>query len=103
MSTTMRPEDGADGSTDDERVARLRDEIDGLREALETRAMIGQALGMFMERYQIDAQHAWALLVRISQQTNTPVRVVAGKMTSDVTGDGARPERDLPGAPQPAR
>lgn len=41
--------------------------------AVETRDTIGQAKGMLMERYRIDADAAFDLLRRLSQDTNTPV------------------------------
>lgn len=40
---------------------------------METRDTIGQAKGMLMERYRIDADAAFDLLRRLSQDTNTPV------------------------------
>ncbi len=45
--------------------------------ALETRDVIGQAKGMLMERFGVDAARAFAMLVAISQETNTPVRELA--------------------------
>ena len=45
--------------------------------ALISRDLIGQAKGMLMERYKIDAVQAFALLTRLSQDSNTPVAVIA--------------------------
>ena len=50
--------------------------------ALASRDAIGQAKGMIMERYNIDAQQAFAMLSTISQNTNTPVKVLAERLTS---------------------
>lgn len=47
------------------------------RSALASRDIIGQAKGMIMERYKIDAIQAFELLKRLSQSSNTPLAVVA--------------------------
>jgi ANTAR domain/GAF domain len=48
-----------------------------LNEALATRNVIGQAVGIVMERYRLDSDRAFAFLVRLSQTGNTKLRVVA--------------------------
>jgi ANTAR domain/GAF domain len=53
----------------------LRD--DQFRSALTSRDVIGQAKGMLMERYSIDAAAAFGLLRRLSQETNNPLISVA--------------------------
>lgn len=50
------------------------------RAALSTRDVIGQAKGMIMERFGVDSASAFAMLKRISQQTNTPVRQLAASL-----------------------
>lgn len=45
--------------------------------AIETRDVIGQAKGVLMERFNIDAGGAFGLLTRLSQQTNTRVEPIA--------------------------
>lgn len=45
-------------------------EESGLRRAVETRNIIGQAQGLLMERYGLDAQRAFEVLRRYSQDTN---------------------------------
>ncbi len=47
------------------------------RDALDTRDVIGQAKGILMERHRVTADQAFAVLVELSQQTNTKLRVVA--------------------------
>jgi GAF domain-containing protein len=49
--------------------------------ALATRDLIGQAKGIIMERFDVDAIRAFQLLTRLSQESNTPVRVVAERLT----------------------
>lgn len=47
------------------------------RAALASRDTIGQAKGMIMERFGVDARRAFAMLRTISQETNTSVRDLA--------------------------
>lgn len=48
--------------------------------ALASRDVIGQAKGIIMERYQIDASRAFSLLTKLSQESNTPLRVIAQRL-----------------------
>lgn len=48
-----------------------------LRSAISSRDIIGQAKGMLMERFAIDAIQAFELLTKLSQETNTRLNVVA--------------------------
>ena len=59
-----------------------------LNSAIDRRDMIGQAKGILMERFKLTDTQAFKLLVRVSQNTNTPMREVADKLTQtgDVTG-----------------
>ena len=50
------------------------------RSALASRDIIGQAKGMIMERFKIDAVQAFELLKRLSQSSNTPLAVVARQL-----------------------
>lgn len=47
------------------------------RSALATRDLIGQAKGMLMERYGVDAVRAFDILRQLSQESNTPVTRIA--------------------------
>lgn len=51
-----------------------------LRCALASRDIIGQAKGMLMERFGIDAVRAFELLTRLSQESNTKVIDIARKI-----------------------
>ncbi|TDC32333.1 ANTAR domain-containing protein [Kribbella albertanoniae] len=57
-----------------------------LGHALVTRQHIGQAVGILMERYQLDADHAFAFLVRVSQSGNIKLRDVADGIIDDTLG-----------------
>jgi hypothetical protein len=48
-----------------------------LTEALATRNVIGQAVGIVMERYHLDSDRAFGFLTRLSQTSNTKLNLVA--------------------------
>jgi transcriptional regulator with GAF, ATPase, and Fis domain len=50
------------------------------RSALASRDIIGQAKGMIMERFKISAVQAFELLKRLSQNSNTPLVMVARQL-----------------------
>ncbi|HWJ82180.1 MAG TPA: GAF and ANTAR domain-containing protein [Nocardioides sp.] len=52
-------------------------EIDGVREAVQSRGIIGQAVGIVMERFRLDDARAFGFLVRLSQDSNVRVRALA--------------------------
>jgi len=56
---------------------------ESLHEALTTRETIGQAIGIVMERYHLDADRAFGFLVRTSQTSNVKVRDVARGIIAD--------------------
>jgi AmiR/NasT family two-component response regulator len=77
----------------------LRGEIAGLQDALASRTVIAQAVGMIMERYKISDEHAWHVLVRASQARNLKLRALAEQMVADPDGPDAYPEK-RPSHPQ---
>jgi len=56
--------------------------IDDLARAVDSRDLIGQAKGMLMERYRIDADRAFRVLVRASQHNHTKLRDVATELVT---------------------
>ncbi len=56
-----------------------------LSTALAHRDLIGQAKGIVMERYQLDATHAFGLISRLSQEMNIKLRDLAEKIVDDVS------------------
>jgi hypothetical protein len=52
--------------------------------ALSTRDVIGQAKGVLMERFGVDAIQAFDLLTKLSQNSNTPVRQIAVQIVETV-------------------
>ncbi|WP_219415491.1 GAF and ANTAR domain-containing protein [Pseudonocardia nigra] len=53
-----------------------------LRTVVDTRDLIGQAKGILMERHKVDADQAFAMLVRASQNANRKLRDVAEHLTA---------------------
>ncbi len=51
-------------------------------EALASRKVIGQAIGIIMERYQVDENGAFGFLTRMSQTSNVKLRVVAADVVA---------------------
>jgi len=62
-------------------VATVR-EASALAQAVEARALIGQAQGLLMERFAIDADQAFAVLLRCSQDNNVKLRIVADELVT---------------------
>lgn len=84
-------------------VAQAR-KLNHLGTALASRDIIGQAKGILMERYRITADQAFALLARLSQDTNRKLHEIAEYLTdtgSLASGSdrGAAPA----GSPPPGR
>ncbi|KAA0020081.1 GAF and ANTAR domain-containing protein [Antrihabitans cavernicola] len=52
-----------------------------LREAVDSRDLIGQAKGMLMQQYSINADQAFDLLTKLSQERNVKVRQIAESIT----------------------
>ena len=57
-------------------------ERETLNQALQTRQVIGQAVGMLMERYRINSERAFEFLVRASSVGNHKLRDVAQELVS---------------------
>jgi GAF domain-containing protein len=57
-------------------------EVHNLREAMHTRKIIGQAVGIVMERYELTEQRAFAFLARLSQHHNVKLRLVAQEIVA---------------------
>ncbi|MHB9855203.1 ANTAR domain-containing protein [Streptomyces krungchingensis] len=107
MSPDARPDD------DDPR--RLREEIDQLKEAVTSHAVVDQAIGMMVALGRVTPEQGWAVLREVSQHTNIKLRAVAemiivwgqeGELPADVhavleeTLDKYGPT-EIPGAPPP--
>jgi hypothetical protein len=58
-------------------------QIDQLHEAVQSRQVIGQAVGMVMERYHLKDANAFALLTRLSMERNVKLRTVAEEIVAE--------------------
>ncbi len=62
-----------------------------LHAALANRDIIGQAKGIVMERFRLDATRAFALIARLSQEENIKLHDVAARLVAEVTDSVATP------------
>ena len=56
--------------------------------------MIGQTVGILMERYDLRGDRAFALLTRLSSTRNEKLRTIAAEIVADAEQDLARKDRD---------
>jgi GAF domain-containing protein len=56
-----------------------------LNEAVATRTSIGTAIGIVMERYDLDQEAAFAFMVRVSQTGNIKLRLVAEQIVGEAS------------------
>jgi hypothetical protein len=78
-----------------DRVAALTREVEGLRKAMESRAVIEQAKGIIMGSTGCDADAAFGVLSKQSQYTNRKLREVA----EELVAQKARRHGPAPGSP----
>ncbi|GLU45738.1 ANTAR domain-containing protein [Nocardiopsis ansamitocini] len=75
----------------------LEEKVRNLTHALESRAVIDQAIGVIMAVRSCDSERAWTILSTASQRTNTKVREIASALTATAFGalppETARPVR----------
>ncbi|MBL1110146.1 ANTAR domain-containing protein [Streptomyces sp. 5-8] len=65
---------------DDGREAALREEIEQLKTALESRAVTDQAIGVVVAYGRLPSRQGREVLVEVSQHTNTKLREVAAHL-----------------------
>jgi len=58
-------------------------EVDNLNQALRSRQQIGTAVGILIERYDLDEQGAFSFLTRLSSHSNVKLRDVAARLVED--------------------
>ncbi len=73
-------------------------EIDNLQQAMQTRAAIGQAVGVVMERYGMSEERAFAFLTRLSQHRNLKLRDLVAEFLKTV--QSPRTSASLVGNPE---
>ena len=80
------------------RYSRARDLADQLNQALRSRAVIDQALGIIMAESNVDAERAFAVLSRASNNRRIKLRELATEIVARVSG---RAPAELAGESQP--
>ncbi len=71
-------------------VALIADDVRlQFQSALASRDVIGQAKGMIMERFNVDAVRAFELLTRLSQDSNTKL----AKVAEEIVARGSEPKK----------
>ncbi|GGS77305.1 ANTAR domain-containing protein [Streptomyces cinerochromogenes] len=68
---------GPDERTEHEQVKALRDEVDQLRQALVSHALVDQAIGVVITVGGLRREQGWEALKHMSQHTNVKLREVA--------------------------
>lgn len=58
-------------------------QVSQLEEAVKTRQLIGQAVGVTMARFDLDEARAFSFLTRISQDTNVKLRTIAERLLAE--------------------
>lgn len=79
--------------------------LTNLHLAMRTRDVIGQAKGILMERFQVDTETAFHILVSLSQRTNLKVHAIAARLaeTGELPGShsaSTTPPRTRGGTPR---
>ena len=64
-------------------------EITSLAEAVRTRTLIGEAVGLVMERFTLTDERAFAFLKRLSSHRNVKIRVLAQELVDEANARGA--------------
>jgi GAF domain-containing protein len=66
-------------------------EVHHLNTAMDSRKVIGQAIGMVMERYRVPEDRAFMFLVRASSTSNIKLRDIAQDMVDQLNEETSRP------------
>lgn len=76
---------------------RLAHRVVHLEDAMQTRDLIGQAQGIIMERYGLDAEQAMGFLRRRSQESQVKLRDLAQRLVASAPGATPSTAEPLPG------
>lgn len=63
-------------------------ELDTLKAAVATRQLIGEAIGIVIERYDLSEERAFEFLIRLSQTSNVKLREVAAGIVKSASDSG---------------
>ncbi|MGW1624639.1 ANTAR domain-containing protein [Streptomyces sp. NPDC002172] len=65
------------GETEQDRIFHLQEEVDQLKEAVASHAVVDQAIGMVVALGRVTPDEGWEVLKEVSQHTNIKLRNVA--------------------------
>ena len=63
--------------TEPDRIAELQAEVDQLKEAVTSHAVVDQAIGMVVALGRVTPDQGWEVLKEVSQHTNIKLRTIA--------------------------
>jgi hypothetical protein len=69
--------DGGLGETELDRIAALQAEVDQMKEAMTSHAVIDQAIGMVVALGRVSPDQGWQVLQEVSQRTYIKLRTIA--------------------------
>lgn len=69
--------DGRMRETELQRIAELQAEVDQLKEAMASHAVVDQAIGMVVALGRVSPDEGWEILKEVSQHTNIKLRNIA--------------------------
>ena len=72
----------------------LRDEVAHLHEAVQSQRDIGMAIGLMSARFGHSTEQAWRTILRITQDSNTKVRIVARVLVATHDGSADADDRE---------
>ncbi|MBL3669900.1 ANTAR domain-containing protein [Streptomyces sp. M2CJ-2] len=67
-----------DGDADADRILRLEEEVQQLKEAVVSHAVVDQAIGVIVAIGRVSPDQGWTVLKEVSQHTNVKLRDIAG-------------------------
>ena len=82
------------------RLAEQEQLTEQLQQALVSRSVIDQALGIIMSGHKLDADEAFDILRKASQEQNVKLRAIAARLIQIVTGKPPVPPPPPPGLPR---
>ena len=89
-------EDSLDAEETVAALRHAREEIDTLKEALRTRTVIGQAVGLLMHESTLTADAAFQKLVETSSHTNVKLRQIAESLVAQANDRASAGQRLFP-------
>ncbi|GGW76795.1 ANTAR domain-containing protein [Streptomyces lucensis JCM 4490] len=65
------------GASEPERIAELQAQVDQLKQAMVSHAVVDQAIGMIVALGRVTPEQGWEILKEVSQHTNIKLRNIA--------------------------